>query len=145
MNILKKIKNFIRKIFVDYGAIDRMIEEKSRIYSDNIVNINSKKIEQLTFELKQDFNEKVSDISKKINNCNEKIDFISNENNNNKLELKEELSEIQQYVNQYKYCNSEINGIVNDKTKKNILILDLGHLIFRFCKSYLLATTHSKH
>ncbi|MBQ3409050.1 MAG: polysaccharide pyruvyl transferase family protein [Clostridia bacterium] len=123
MNIFRKIKNFVRRIFVDYGAIDRMIEEKSRNYSDNIINVNSKNIEHLTLELKQDFNHKISDISERINNCYDKIDRISNENNNNKFEIQKELSKLQQYVNQYKYCNSEIQGIANDKKKKNILIV----------------------
>jgi len=125
VRLLNKFKSFIKRIFIDYHKIDCMIEEKSRTYSEAIADANSKKIEQVTDNLKQEFNEKISNIADKISECSQKIDVISNGKDEIKRELQNLNESIQQlkYKKDEKYEKYEIQDINIEQNKKNILLV----------------------
>lgn len=116
MKFFDKIKKIIRRIFVDYGEINWMIEEHSRIKSEEttkkIIEENSNSIRQITNE----FNEKMSTISNSLEVLNNKI-------NSENQELKDSIIKINEKIEMFKYNNSELQNIKIDKNYKNILIV----------------------
>lgn len=112
MKILVKIKNFIKNLFVDYNKINWMIEDNTSRIGEAVIENNSRQLEQLEHNTES----KLNNISSKIDVCSEKIDKIVQENSNNYTELNT-------IFNHIKYCNTEVQGIINNPNKKNILLV----------------------
>ena len=119
MKFFDKIKKFIRRIFVDYGDINWMIEEHSRIRSEEvtkrIIEENSNSIQKM----KNEFNDDISEILEKL----EKLEKLTERINNEEAELKNTILEVNEKLEQIKYNNSELQNIEIDKNFKNILIV----------------------
>ena len=112
MKIIERIKNFIRRVFVDYNKINRMIEDSTSRSNSYILESNSRQLSQLEQKAELKFN----DITCQIDGCSQKLNKIEQEVKSNYIELSRS-------INHIKYCNTEIQGIINDKSKKNILIV----------------------
>ena len=136
MKFFDKIKKYIRRLFVDYGKINKMIENHSEITnnilveeSNNVKQIekklkeelsiqNQESLQKIEIELKKDINEKVSSISEKLDKMSVEI-----EKNRDNAELERSLFNIYQELEKIKYCNFELQNIKRDESKKNILIV----------------------
>lgn len=106
MKFLKKVKKFIKKIFVDYNFINQLIEDHSIKYLSEMSQVET--------ELKKE-NEKVQQrIEEKVD---KKIEELNNHINN-------EFYRISKDIEQIKCKNIELQNIRYDKQKKNILIID---------------------
>lgn len=108
MKLFYKIKRIIRRLFVDYGEIERLIEDKS------VKHLNEAK----QF-LNNSLNENIEYVKEDIKSVKEDIEYVKG----NISELKSDISIVNKNTEQFKYFNTELGSIVLEKNKKNILIV----------------------
>ena len=105
MKILEKIKKFIRRIFVDYNFINYLIEENSKKYLGQVTQISH-------------------NLENKLKIINDKIEEVNqNVKSQSAYKINEEIHEIAEVVSQFKYSNTELQNIRNNKEKKNVLLI----------------------
>ena len=109
MKFFQRLKNFIRRIFVDYNFINHLIEENSKKYLGQVSQTNNNIENQLQI------------INNKIDELNQNIQLQKNYEINSKMN--NEIVEISKVVRQFKYNNTELQNIKNNNQKKNVLII----------------------
>lgn len=120
MNVFKKIKKFIRRVFVDYGEIDRMFDSKVKVLEESFLNNSESIKKQLTDESEK----KCETIIRQIN---DEQKLLNSTVENERTELKNQVdiikTELNNLKNQLTYSNIELLNIKYDYKLKNILII----------------------
>ena len=118
MSFFCKIKRFLRRIFVDYGEINRICENNYKALDDKIMVLTDK-IESNSSCLQKEI--------VKTDKIKENIDFHTTEGKellkkilNENLKISDEINS---FRNEFSYTNTELLNIKREEELKNILII----------------------
>lgn len=115
MKIFEKIKRFIRRIFVDYGEINRIFDNNVKALEEKIsnhiatTNENEKRREDIIENIKEEQQQITNSIEEENRDLRNRIELVN--------------TELKYLKEQFKYSNTELLNIKYDKSVNNILLV----------------------